>query len=98
MVALPAAVGIGRSVYTAILQFIEAGIRITKAEAGLIAPAIFLSYLMGALGASWHALPRRRRTWLVVMLGFSSLTTERGEKWANISITIANSPRKKQRR
>ncbi len=57
LVALGAAVGIGRFVFTPILPFMEAGIGLTKAEAGLIAPANFLGYLLGALGASWQALP-----------------------------------------
>ena len=75
LVALAAAVGIGRFVYTPILPFMEAGIGFTKAEAGLIASANFLGYLLGALGASWQALPGERRTWLVVTLGLSTLTT-----------------------
>ena len=75
LVALAAAVGIGRFVYTPILPFMEAGIGLTKAEAGLIASANFLGYLLGALGASWHALPGERRTWLVAALGLSTLTT-----------------------
>ncbi len=75
LVALAAAVGIGRFVYTPILPFMEAGIGLTKAEAGLIASANFLGYLLGALGASWQALPGERRTWLVAALGLSTLTT-----------------------
>lgn len=75
LVALAAAVGIGRFVYTPILPFMEAGIGLTKAEAGLIASANFLGYLMGALGASWQALRGEQRTWLVVALGLSTLTT-----------------------
>ncbi len=75
LVALAASVGIGRFVYTPILPFMEAGIGLTKAEAGLIASANFLGYLLGALGASWQALPGERRTWLVATLGLSTLTT-----------------------
>jgi len=37
LVAMAAAVGIGRFVYTPILPFMEVGIGLTKAEAGLIA-------------------------------------------------------------
>ena len=75
LVAMAAAVGIGRFVYTPILPFMEVGIGLTKAEAGLIASANFVGYLLGALGASWQALPGERRTWLLVTLGLSTLTT-----------------------
>ena len=75
MVALGAAVGVGRFVYTPILPFMEAGIGLTKAEAGLIASANYLGYLLGALGASWRTLPGDRRTWFVAALGLSALTT-----------------------
>ena len=72
---MAAAVGIGRFVYTPILPFMEVGIGLTKAEAGLIASANFVGYLLGALGASWQALQGERRTWLLVTLGLSTLTT-----------------------
>ena len=53
----------------------EAEIGLTKAAAGLIASANFLGYLLGALGASWRALPGESHTWFVAALGLSALTT-----------------------
>ena len=73
--ALAAALGIGRFVYTPILPYMVAGLGISKSEAGLIASANFLGYLLGALAAAGVAAPCGRRLWLLTALASSALTT-----------------------
>ncbi len=75
LIALAAAMGIGRFVYTPILPFMIEGLGLSKSEAGLIASANFLGYLVGALAAASAALPGRRRTWFLSALAISGLTT-----------------------
>ena len=74
-VALAAALGIGRFVYTPILPFMEDGLGLTKSQAGLIASANYLGYLLGALFASLARLPGGQRTWLISALAVSAITT-----------------------
>ncbi len=73
--ALAAALGIGRFVYTPILPYMSAGLEIGKSEAGLVASANFLGYLLGALAAVKTVFPGGRRPWLLGALGLSALTT-----------------------
>jgi predicted MFS family arabinose efflux permease len=75
MIAMAAAMGIGRFVYTPILPFMEAALGLSKADAGLIATANFAGYLAGALVASWPGLKGSRRLWCVGMLAASTLPT-----------------------
>ena len=75
LVALAAAMGIGRFVYTPILPFMVDGLGLTKAEGGLIASANFLGYLFGALAASAARLPGGRRAWFIASVAVSGLTT-----------------------
>lgn len=49
---LSLAIGIGRFAYTPILPYMGAGLALDKSEAGLIASANFLGYLLGALALS----------------------------------------------
>ena len=74
-IALAAAMGIGRFVYTPILPFMVDGLGLTQAEAGVIASANFLGYVVGALAASVAAPPGGRRGWLLAALAISALST-----------------------
>jgi predicted MFS family arabinose efflux permease len=74
LIALAAAMGIGRFVYTPILPFMVESLGLSKAQAGVIASANFLGYLLGALAAS-SALPGGRRRWFLGALALSALTT-----------------------
>ena len=73
--ALAAAIGIGRFAYTPILPYMVEGLGISKSEAGLLASANFLGYLLGALGAAKAAVPGSRRFWLLSALAASAVTT-----------------------
>ncbi|MEE9274601.1 MAG: YbfB/YjiJ family MFS transporter [bacterium] len=76
LIALAAAMGIGRFVYTPILPFMMESLGLTKAQGGVLASANFLGYLLGALAASAAALPGGRRGWLLAALAVSALSTE----------------------
>ena len=73
--ALAAAMGIGRFVYTPILPFMTEGIPLSAANAGLIASANFLGYLVGALAGSLGGLPGSQRSWFLSALLASAVTT-----------------------
>ncbi len=75
LVALAAGMGVGRFVYTPILPAMIEGLSLTKAEAGLIASANFLGYLIGALVAASPRMPGTRRAWLLGSLTFGAATT-----------------------
>ena len=69
---MASAIGIGRFIYTPILPPMAEGLHLTKGEAGLIAAANFIGYLIGALAAT---LPRGRtnpRVWLLAALAASA--------------------------
>jgi predicted MFS family arabinose efflux permease len=75
MIAMAAALGIGRFVYTPILPAMMSSLGLGTSAAGLIASANFLGYLLGALLAAWPKLRGSRRTWLLASLSISGLTT-----------------------
>jgi predicted MFS family arabinose efflux permease len=74
-IALAAALGIGRFVYTPILPAMVEALRLTKSTAGLIASANFLGYLIGALLVASPILSGSRRVWLLSALVISAITT-----------------------
>ncbi len=75
LIALAAALGVGRFVYTPILPPMMQALGLGQSAAGLIASANFLGYLLGALLAAWPKLPGCRRTWLLGSLLLSAVTT-----------------------
>ena len=86
--ALAAALGIGRFVYTPILPYMVADLGISKSEAGLIASANFLGYLLGALAVAGVAAPGGRRLWLLGALTLSALTTGAMALGASMSLFL----------
>jgi predicted MFS family arabinose efflux permease len=75
MIAMAAAMGVGRFVYTPILPFMTDALSLTKGEAGLIAAANFLGYLTGSLAGATGILTGDRRRWTLWALAISALTT-----------------------
>jgi predicted MFS family arabinose efflux permease len=75
LLAMAAAMGIGRFIYTPILPPMVDALGLSKGEAGLIASANFLGYLIGALAAGSPRLPGGPRSWLLFSLAASALTT-----------------------
>eukprot|EP00903_Cladosiphon_okamuranus_P001767 g1765.t1 len=75
LLALAAAMGIGRFVYTPILPFMSDGLGLPADDAGLIASANFLGYLVGALLGASRYLPGSPRFWFLSGLAISALTS-----------------------
>ena len=74
LLSLAVAIGIGRFVYTPILPYMTTGLGLAKSEAGLIASANYLGYLLGALAVAWSPLPGDPRRWLLAALVVSGLS------------------------
>jgi predicted MFS family arabinose efflux permease len=75
MLTMATALGIDRFVYTPILPVMAEAANLSTTEAGLIASANFLGYLVGALAAARSKLPGSRRGWLICTLAVSALST-----------------------
>jgi predicted MFS family arabinose efflux permease len=75
LIALAAALGIGRFVYTPILPFMSDALGLDRSGAGVLASANFMGYLLGALCAALPNLPGPRRRWLLGSLAASAITT-----------------------
>ena len=75
LLSLVVAIGIGRFVYTPILPYMTAGLGLTKSQAGLLASANYLGYLLGALAVARQAPPGDPRRWLLGALAVSALST-----------------------
>jgi len=67
--------GIGRFVYTPILPVMVEHLNLSKSQAGLIASANFLGYLIGALLGATSLVSGSRRAWVLWTLGISAAST-----------------------
>ena len=75
LLALAAAMGIGRFVYTPILPMMAASEGLTASQAGMIASSNFLGYLVGAMLAASTFMRGSPRAWLYWSLLASAVTT-----------------------
>jgi predicted MFS family arabinose efflux permease len=75
LAAMAAALGIGRFVYTPILPAMLTALSWSKSDAGLVASANFLGYLVGALLAARPWVAMRPRFWLLAALAISTVST-----------------------
>ena len=75
LLSMAAANGIDRFIYTPILPVMVEALGLTASQAGLIASANYLGYLLGALFAARPGLPGPRRHWLLAALAISALCT-----------------------
>lgn len=72
---MAAAIGIGRFVYTPILPVMLTALGWSKADAGVVASANFIGYLVGAMLASLPFAAARPRWWLLLALLVSAVST-----------------------
>ena len=75
LLALAAAMGLGRFLYTPLLPMMVGGTALDPGGAGLLASANFAGYLAGALAASLPGIGGRARMVLLLALAASALTT-----------------------
>jgi predicted MFS family arabinose efflux permease len=75
LVAMAAAIGVGRFVYTPILPVMVESLGMSKTMAGAIASANFAGYLLGAIAAASRAVAGARRRWLIAAMLASAVTT-----------------------
>jgi predicted MFS family arabinose efflux permease len=89
LAAMAAAIGIGRFVYTPILPVMLTALGWSKSDAGVVASANFVGYLIGAMLASLPFAAARPRWWLLAALLVSSVTTAAMALSSNIIFFVA---------
>ena len=89
ILSIAAAMGVGRFVYTPILPHMVDDLGMTQSQAGLIASANYLGYLLGALLAAVPSQSPARRGWLLAALAASAGTTALMAADATISAFLA---------
>lgn len=75
LLSLAAAIGIGRFIYTPILPSMVSDLGWTQGDAGLLASANYVGYMIGAVAAAFRGLPGSPRAWLIASLGVSAVST-----------------------
>ncbi len=75
LLALAAAMGIGRFMYTPLLPHMEHGLGLSKSAAGVLASVNYLGYMVGALLAASPLVPGSRRRWMLAGLSASAAST-----------------------
>ncbi|MCW2310105.1 YbfB/YjiJ family MFS transporter [Rhodobium gokarnense] len=75
LIALAAAMGVGRFVYTPILPVMVSALGLSKSAAGLVASSNYAGYLLGALLAATPIIKGSRRGWFLGGLALSAVTT-----------------------
>jgi predicted MFS family arabinose efflux permease len=88
LLAMAAAIGIGRFVYTPILPVLLESLSWSKAAAGLVASSNFLGYLIGALLAVRPMAASVQRRGLIIALLVSATTTAGMAIQSNIAILM----------
>jgi MFS family permease len=69
------AIGIGRFIYTPILPPMAEALHLSKGQAGVIASANYLGYLIGALASAGVGASGNVRRWLLAALAVSAIST-----------------------
>lgn len=89
LLALAAAMGIGRFAYTPILPAMIEALSWSKLDAGLVASANYLGYLTGDLAVGGRVFAAKPRAWLIVALATSVATTGAAAFFDELATLIA---------
>ncbi|MGD9804400.1 MAG: YbfB/YjiJ family MFS transporter [Hyphomicrobiaceae bacterium] len=88
LLAMAAGMGIGRFVYTPILPAMISGLEWSKLDAGLVASANFLGYMIGAFVVGRPTFAVSPRSWLVAALVASTASTAGMALSGNIALLL----------
>ena len=88
LLAMAAGMGIGRFVYTPILPAMIGALEWSKLDAGLVASANFLGYMVGAFVVGQPVFAASPRAWLLAALVASTATTAGMALSANLNLLL----------